>query len=501
MLKTSLDGSDLIGESEGTSVKSDRPDKEVAGVAPSDSAAEPWPSPNQAWYAVFVLALGLMVTYLDRGILSLLVEPIKRDLHINDTQMSLLIGFAFICFYLIVALPIARLVDYKSRRTILGVGTAIWGLTTTLSGLARSFGELFACRVGVGVGAACSGPTAFSMLADLFPREKLARAFAFLFLGVYGGEGISLIVGGYLANFFTHMPPRSWPVVGTLHGWQLTLIVIGLPGLLVSALLTTVREPARRARAGASGHSGNAANQQIPVREVVAFMWKNAGIFLPIFASMGMAAAITFGVRSWGPAFYTRTFGWTVAKYGLVQGVLALTIMPFGALAGSLFAERLAKKHDDANMRTVFIGQLLALPGMVLFPLMPTAALAVALSTWGTFFVFCTTAPMNAALQIVTPNQMRGQITALFLFIYNVVGIGLGPTFVALFTDFVFHSENLLGRAITVASLLMGSLTALIMWVGVKPYGRAIVELKAQESSSSELLLGTTNSLRPEHVS
>jgi MFS family permease len=484
-------------------VKSDRPDQDVVGVTPLDpppSSTEPWPSPTQAWYAVFVLSLGLMVTYLDRGILSLLVEPIKRDLHINDTQMSLLMGFAFICFYLIVALPIARLVDYKSRRTILGLGTAIWGLTTTLSGLAHSFGELFACRVGVGVGAACSSPTAFSMLADLFPRERLARAFAFLFLGVYGGEGISLMVGGYLANLFTKLPPRSLPVVGTLHGWQLTLVVIGLPGLLVSALMATVREPARRGRALAATNV-KAATQQIPVKEVVAFMWRNAGIFLPIFASMGIAAATTFGVRSWGPAFYTRTFGWTVAKYGLVQGTLALTIMPFGALAGSLFAERLAKKYDDANMRTVFIGQLLALPGMILFPLMPTAGLAVALSTWGTFFVFCTTAPMNAALQIVTPNQMRGQVTALFLFVYNVIGIGLGPTFVAMFTDFVFHSEKLLGRAITVASLIMGSLTALIMWVGVKPYGRAIVQLKAQEASSSELLVGAASSLLPEHVS
>jgi MFS family permease len=442
-----------------------------------------------------------MVTYLDRGILSLLVEPIKRDLHINDTQMSLLIGFAFVCFYLIVALPAARLVDTKNRRTILGVSTAIWGFTTTLSGFARSFGELFACRVGTGVGAACGSPAAFSMLADLFPREKLARAFAFLFLGVYGGEGISLIVGGYLANFFTQFPPRSFPLVGTLHGWQLTLIVIGVPGLLVAVLMATVREPARRGRAGEGVQQAGAAPQPIPVKDVVVFMWNNAGIFLPIFASMGIAAALSFGVRSWGPAFYTRTFDWSVAKYGLVQGTLALTIMPFGALTGSLFAERLAKKHDDANMRTVFIGQLLALPGLVLFPLMPTAALAVALSTWGTFFVFCTTAPMNAALQIVTPNQMRGQVTALFLFIYNVIGIGLGPTFVALFTDFVFHSESLLGRAIMVASLIMGTSTALIMWAGVKPYGRAIVQLKAQERSSSELLVGTTSSLRPEEVS
>jgi MFS family permease len=457
------------------------PELDGAGAAPTERApgvSEPWPSPARAWYTVFVLASGLGVTYLDRGILGLLVEPIKHDLHISDTQMSLLMGFAFICFYLLVALPIARLVDYKSRRVILGVGTAIWSLTTALCGLARTFGQLFLCRVGVGVGEACSGPATFSMLADLFPREKLARAFAVLFFGIFVGEGIALIVGGTLANMFMRMPPMTLPLMGTLHGWQLTLFAVGLPGLLVAALMATVREPARRGRMVGSGSHAGAAAKSIPVKDVLAFMWKNAGIFVPIFASMGISAAMSFGVRSWGPAFYMRTFHWTLARYGLVQGVLAVTIMPVGSFTGSLFAERLAKKYDDANMRTVFIGQLLALPGMILFPLMPTAASAVAVSTWGTFFAFWTNAPMNAALQIVTPNQMRGQVTALFLFVYNVVGFGLGPTFVALFTDFLFHSEKLLGHSISVASLILGSLTAVIMWFGVRPYGRAIAQIK-----------------------
>jgi hypothetical protein len=174
-----------------------------------------------------------------------------------------------------------------------------------------------------------------------------------------------------------------------------------------------------------------------------------------------------------------RTFHWTLAQYGLVQGLLAVTIMPVGSFTGGLFAERLARKgYNDANMRTVFIGQLLALPGMILFPLMPNAALAVAVSTCGAFFAFWTTAPMNAALQIVTPNQMRGQVTALFLFVYNVIGFGLGPTFVAVFTDLLFHSEDLLGHSMSVASLILGSLTALILWAGVKPYGRAIAQIK-----------------------
>lgn len=454
-------------------------------VALSDSAlqlAEPWPSPGRAWYAVFVLSLGLMVTYLDRGILSLLVEPIKRDLHISDTQMSLLMGFAFVCFYLIVALPIARLVDYKSRRAILGTGTAIWSLTTAVSGLARTFGQLFFCRVGAGVGAACSSPASFSMLADLFPRDKLPRAFAVLFFGMFLGEGTALIVGGTLANAFGRISPISWPLVGPLHGWQLTLIVIGLPGLLIAGLMATVCEPARRGRIVVAGDS-EILPQQLPIREVLGFIRTNAGIFIPMFASMGIAAVMGFGIRSWAPSFYVRTFHWTIGKYGLVQGLLSLFVMPIGALTGSFFAEQLAKRgYDDANMRTVFVGQLLSLPGMILFPLMPTPGLSIALCTAYTFFVYWTNAPMNAALQIVTPNQMRGQVTALFLFVYNVIGFGMGPTIIALFTDFVFHSEKMVGYSMAVATLTLGSLTAVIMWIGIRPYGRAIAQLKAREN-------------------
>lgn len=496
-----FDNTQLPAESDGNFVSPANPVMHAASVAarePAPKAVEPWPSPGQAWYGVFVLALGLMVTYLDRGILSLLVEPIKRDLHISDTQMSLLMGFAFVCFYLLVALPIARLVDYKSRRAILGVGTAIWSLTTTISGLTRTFGQLFLCRVGSGVGAACSSPASFSMLADLFPREKLPRAFAVLFFGMFLGEGVALIVGGTLAGLFMRLSPVTLPVIGALHGWQLTLIVIGLPGLLVAALMATVQEPARRGRMAASGVDAAPSTKRLPVKDVLAFIWKNAGVFLPMFASMGISAMMGFGIRSWAPSFYVRTFHWTIVKYGLVQGLLSLTIMPIGAFTGSLMAEQLARKgYDDANMRTVFIGQLLALPGMILFPLMPTAALSIVLSTAYTFFLYWTNAPMNAALQIVTPNQMRGQVTAFFLLVYNVIGFGLGPTMVALFTDYLFHSDRMLGRSMAVATLALGSLTAVIMWFGVKPYGRAMAQLKAQENSASHGLPRKAGALRP----
>src|ERR1700691_4416322 len=163
-------------------------------------ASAPWPRPRQAGYAVAIFALALMINFLDRGILNLLVEPIKRDLHLSYLEISLIIGFAFACFYVIFRLPIARLSDSRSRRAIVGTGIAIFSVMTTLCGIAQNFWQLFLCRVGVGVGEACNGPATFSMLADLFPPTKLPRAIGVLNFGFVFGLGTSLLIGGTIVH-------------------------------------------------------------------------------------------------------------------------------------------------------------------------------------------------------------------------------------------------------------------------------------------------------------
>src|SRR5499426_1135660 len=236
------------------------------------ATSEPWPSPRRAWYAVFVFALALMINILDRQIVSLIVEPIKRDLHLSDTQMGWLMGPAFVIFYMILGLPIARMVDYRSRRTILGVGVAIWSFMTSLCGFAKGFWQLLVCRVGVGSGEACSGPSTFSMLADLFPKEKLPRAIAFLNFGFYAGNGLALIIGGTIVQAFADAPPVTLPLIGvTMRGWQSTFFVVGLPGLIVAALMATVREPKRRGRISANT---NDSTKPVPTRGVFAFLKK-----------------------------------------------------------------------------------------------------------------------------------------------------------------------------------------------------------------------------------
>ncbi|HKV38966.1 MAG TPA: MFS transporter [Blastocatellia bacterium] len=446
----------------------------------SDISAEPWPSPARAWYAVFIFALSLMINFLDRGILTLLVGPIKRDLHLSDSQMGLVMGFAFVCFYVILGLPIARLVDFKSRRAIIAVGVTIWSFMTAICGLARSFGQLFLFRIGVGVGEACTGPATYSMLSDLFPKEKLPRAIAFLNFGFYAGTGVALIIGGTVTQALSKMGPVSLPVIGTMYSWQMTFFVVGIPGLIVAALMSTVREPKRRGLlAGGTGRGQQQSVKPLPIREVLAFIRANLATYGPLFLGMGVQVVMVFGLASWGPAFYMRTYQWTPAKYGLILGVFFVTIMPVGAIVGSMLAERSARKgQDDANLRIVLLASVISIPGYVLSPLMPSGTLAVIVSAYALFCGAWVAGPINAALQVITPNQMRGQITALFLFVFNVIGFGFGPTLVGLITDHVFHAEDKIRYSMSLVALILGPLAAFVIWRGLRPYGRSVARSK-----------------------
>jgi MFS family permease len=438
--------------------------------AAGDTAAEvPWPSPRRAWYAVVIFALALTINFLDRGILVLLIGPIKHDMHLSDFKASLLIGFAFVFFYLFLGLPIARLVDTKSRRLIIGCGIALWSLMTAFCGLAQSFVQLFMARIGVGVGEACNGPATFSMLADLFPRDKLPRAIAVLNFGFVAGTGLAMLLGGAVIHFVSTMPPISLPVLGTLHPWQVTFILVGIPGLLVAALFVTVPEPARR------GRLAGVVTESLPIRDVWKYLSDNRAAYGPMFLGLAFNVIVAFGDQTWAPAFFVRTHGWTVVQAGVTHGIVVLCTAPFGLLIGSYLSEWFTRKgYADSNMRVTLIGIALSSPCAALFPLMPTPELAVAMLALQFFFAMFVPGPLNAALQIITPNQMRGQVTALFLFIFNVVGFGIGPSFVAGLTDYVFRDEAMLRYSLTLTGAVMGTASVVTIWLGLKGYGDAV---------------------------
>ena len=352
---------------------------DVATATVKDAGVSiPWPNPRVAWWAVIVFALSLMVNFLDRGILTLLVGPIKHDLRLSDFQMSLIMGLAFIFFYMVAGLPIARMVDSASRRRIIGIGLTLWSLMTAACGLASSFPTLFAARVGVGVGEACTGPATYSMLADYFPPEKLPRAIGVLNMGFVFGSGFALLIGGTVITLLSATPIVHLPIVGDVKSWQATMMAVGLPGLIVAALMLTVPEPVRRGDSGATP----------PIRDVAAYLVKNRGAYGLMTLGMVINTVLFIGAGAWTPTFYMRHWGWTPGQVGTVMAALIFVTQPLGAFCGVRMAEWLAKRgHDDANMRVTLFAAVALIPFSIAFPFAPSGWVtkiraAITVPTW-----------------------------------------------------------------------------------------------------------------------
>lgn len=410
-----------------------------------------YPPVKQAYWALLVSALSLVVNTLDRGIINLLIEPIKRDLHLTDVQVSLLVGFAFVIFYVVVGFPIASLADSKTRRSIVGIGLLCWSGMTALCGVAQNFWSFFLCRVGVGVGEACTGPATLSMLADFFPPEKLTRAITFMSFGGIAGVGLAQIIGAGVIQSLQGLGELHLPIVGTIHNWQMAFFVVGLPGLIVAALMFSVVEPPRRGRLRSAVSAAG-----VPWSKVLGFLGANWRCYLPMFCAFGITTIVNSGTSAWSIVFYQRTYGWSPVQSGYVLGIVALVASPLGLMIGTWFAERYsARGLDDANMRVAAWASTLAIPWSIVGPLMPSPWLAVTMAAIGFVVIGAAGAPVSASLQVVTPNEMRGRVSALYLFVANVLGTGIGPTAVATLTDLVFHDEAKLRYALVLAALAM----------------------------------------------
>lgn len=240
--------------------------------------------------------------------------------------------------------------------------------------------------------------------------------------------------------------------------------------------MATVPEPKRRGLlTHGKGGSAAVAPQQLPVREVMRFLFDNRRAYAPMFIGLAVQSVMVWGIIAWMPSFFIRTHGWSVSQFGQVIGLINLLILPLGLMVGGVLAERLARMgYDDINMRLVALVAALTAPLLALFPLMGNPWVAVGMLAVQSFIVGWGIGPQNAALQVITPNQMRGQVTALYLFVFNLIGFGLGPTFIAVLTDYVFGSEDQLRYAMALAAAVMAPLAALIYWSGLKAYGETV---------------------------
>ncbi|MGH8148772.1 MAG: MFS transporter, partial [Steroidobacteraceae bacterium] len=298
--------------------------------------------------------------------------------------------------------------------------------------------------------------------------------------GFVAGTGVATIVGGAIILFVSEHGDFHLPLLGTVHPWQATFFAVGLPGLIVAFLLTTVIEPPRRGRMMVSSAAGHA-KKAIPLREVGRFFAAHKTTYVPMFLGLACSNIVAFGVQNWAPTFFVRSYGWTIPHYAFVTGVLMLILFPIGLIPGSMVAEWLARKgYEDANLRLTLFTLIATIPFDILFALMPTPQLSLACLGLSFLTASFSIGAQNAALQIITPNEMRAQITALFLFIFNTFGSGLAPLIVGAVTDHVIGSEAKLGESIALTAVVFGPLAILITWTGLKPYGRSVAEARVR---------------------
>lgn len=446
------------------------------GAAAADAAADPypWPSAGVSWYAVFVLTIAYILSFIDRSILALLVGPIRADLGISDTELSLLHGFAFAIFYTTLGIPIALLADRMNRRNIIAIGIAFWSTATALCGFARSFWQLFLARIGVGVGEAALSPAAYSMIADLFPPSRLSRALAVYTLGAFAGAGLAYLIGGAVIGGVTSAGSVAVPLLGELRPWQVVFFVVGLPGLPVALWMLTLPEPRRRRAIAA-----NAPGLRRALREFLRYMGANWQLYTAHLAGFALIGLVFNATAAWTPAYLMRVFALTPAQAGFWLGSIILVAGTGGVLAGGWLADRLRERGlADSTMRVGVMSAVGVLPFAVTATLVPSFALALVLLALLMFFATLPYGAAAAAIQMATPAGMRATASAIYLCVLNLVGLGGGPTLVALLTDYLFADDLAVGRSLALANAVAAPLAALLLWWGLPHFRSTLAALR-----------------------
>ncbi len=415
---------------------------------------------------VIILTACYTLSFIDRQILGLLVGPIKKDLGLSDTGIGLLQGLAFSLFYTFLGLPLGRIADTRNRRNLIGASVLLWSFFTGCCSLARSFWSLILTRIGVGFGEAGLSPAAYSMFADMFPKERLGVALSIFYMGVFLGQSLALLVGGTTVQAVSHMSSITLPLLGTMAPWRITFLVAAAPGIPFALLVYTLREPIRRGVLQA-GSGASRLNPRDTLRQV-GMRWTSV---VGICGGMICQAICNYGFMAWVPTYFARTYHWTPGQTGRALGTIIAIFGCLGMYVGGRVSDGWLKKGIyDAPLR---LGVPSAIGTGILFPL----AFMAHNATWTVVLIcpalFCLALPMGtavAALQMIFPNQVRGQVSAFYLFCLNLGGLSLGPLMPGVLNDYVFHSEAALGTSLAI-TIGAGAVLMLIAFAATqRPY-------------------------------
>lgn len=448
-------------------------EQQAAGAAGTSSV--------RAWSVVLILLVLYLFGQVDRYVIGLLVQPISSHFGVGDFKMGLLMGPAFGLLYIAAAIPLGWAADRTSRRGVMFAGVMLWAVAACFCGLARTYNELFIARMAVGIGEAALLPAAYSIVSQLFPRDRLAVALSVLSLGSVGGMGTALLVGALIARLgagsLAHLP-----LIGDLESWQLVFLITGAPVLLLGFLVFAIPDDRGAQAAGA-------ATAEPPLR-VFPFLRQNARLMIGTFGGFSLMALVTAAIASWAPTYMIRSFGWSITQTGFVLGLMTLLFSSVGKIGSGILVDWLFRiGRADAHVR--FYAAVIAITG-------PTALIAFLLPTAVPFVILLAVYYMlavpfmgfaSAFIQLVTPVALRGRISALFLFAVNASAMTVGPTLVGWMTEDVFGDKGALGWSIAAVVLVFAPPALLLLLQALGPARTLLGGDQAPEKTGARLSL------------
>lgn len=420
-----------------------------------------YPSTRYAWYMVILLTVAYVLSFIDRYILGLLIEPIKADLGLTDTQIGYLLGLAFSLFYATMGLPLGYLADRKRRTVMVAAGIAVWSAATVASGMAKNFLHMFIARMSVGAGEATLNPCTMSMISDSFPREKRGRPIAFYTAALSIGAGIASLLSAGILVWAKSVDQVSVPLFGTIAPWQLTFIIVGLPGLFLAPLILTLREPPRQRTTGTV-----VAPKFSVMLAHVGSRWKTYASFVYFVCVMTIVAYS----QGWYAPMFLRTWGWEAQTYATVNAFVLLAVGPLTVnIAGWLNDKFYARGKKETPLLIIIIGVCVLVPTGIIAPLMPSPVLAFVVIVFNTCGIALASATGVTALINITPSEIRGSTVALYYMTMSLAGLLLGPGTVGWLSDNVFGNENL-NYAVAAVPAIFGIPALLLIPYALRSY-------------------------------
>ncbi len=422
-----------------------------------------YPNPRYSWYCMGVIVFAYFFGFMDRIIVGLLTPAIQADLGFSDTQMGIIQGLAFALFYTIFVIPIGWAADRFNRKYMLTFGTAMWSIFTAGCGLVRSFGGLFGMRVGVGIGESVLNPCTASLIGDYFEPRDRPKAFGIYTMATAFGTGLTYVFGGLLIAFT--FQGVNMPILGQVPGWQAVFIIIGLAGLIPALMMAfTVREPKRKEFA-------KDRSERASWGEIFAFLGQNKTTLICHHFGVAFILMAVYGWVNWLPSLFDRVHGWSVPQfsiwYGIFGGMFGIISAVSSGYVTNWFKDR---GNKDGAMRTVLWGGAGLTIGTSIAPLMPSPELCLGLFAVAGVFSNWSPAQALAAINEMTPNQLRGTVTSVYILVIGIGGAGIGPFAMGWVTDNVFGDPNQINFSMALVTAVMGTLGTLLIAYGLKAY-------------------------------